>query len=155
MKPIKILTYSTIIVVSLFAFESANVVGQGITIQQPTVTRFNVNSAVMVPDGGSMHMGGISYSGSGRTSRGVPGLSNIPYLSRLFRNQSIGKVSAARNQRVFVKVISLREMEEDMMGQAALRRSLTQSTLKDPNGSAKVQEKASFLSRNIGRRQRR
>ncbi len=155
MKLAKILAYSLLIVVAMFVVESSNASAQGVTIQQPTVTRFSVNSPVMVPDGGSMHMGGITYSGSGRTSRGVPGLSNIPYLSRLFRNQAIGKESTARNQRVFVKVISLREMEEDMMAQAAARQSLTQSTLKDPNGSRKVQEKASFLSRNIGRRQRR
>jgi len=62
----------------------------GITIQLPVVAMTNVSTVVSVPDGGTVLLGGIKRMSEGRNESGVPFLSNVPYINRLFRNVGIG-----------------------------------------------------------------
>ena len=62
----------------------------GITVQQPVLAITNVSTVVSVPDGGTVLMGGIKRMREGRNESGVPFLSNIPYVNRLFKNVGIG-----------------------------------------------------------------
>ena len=62
----------------------------GTTVQLPTFAFTQVSTTVSVPDGGTILLGGIKRLAEGRAERGVPMLSKIPYLSRLFRNTAVG-----------------------------------------------------------------
>jgi Flp pilus assembly secretin CpaC len=61
------------------------------TIQMPTFEFVTVTTTVEIPDGGTVLLGGITRLSEGRNQRGVPFLSKIPYLSRLFKNVGIGR----------------------------------------------------------------
>jgi hypothetical protein len=117
------------------------------TIQLPTVRIFNVRTAVSVPDGGTMSLGGVSSFSSGQTSRGVPGL-----RGPLFQNRAGGYSAGGSHASVKVRIISNREIGEDLMAEGERRAAIQE--LHDPNGTRAVQAKADFISRNIGRSRR-
>ena len=100
-----------------------------------------------------MRLGGNSGYAAGRTSRGVPLLSGVPYLNRPFRNQGIGRDSFSRNATTSAQIIIMEELEKDVMAEARARQSARRAH--DPNGSRAIQKKADFISRNIGRRSKR
>jgi len=125
----------------------------GVTIQLPSISTFGVQTVVSVPDGGTMLLGGNSGFAAGRSSRGVPGLSSIPFLNRPFRNQGIGYNTSSSNASVTTRIIILEEMETAVMKEAQDRAAFRRRS--DPNGTADVQKKADFLSRNIGRSTRK
>jgi general secretion pathway protein D len=62
--------------------------GQGF-IQQPEVQITEVRTTVSVPDGGTLLLGGQTLSGELEREAGVPVLSKIPFLKRLFTNRSM------------------------------------------------------------------
>jgi hypothetical protein len=115
-----------------------------ISVQLPVVSIFNVRTAVSVPDGGTMSLGGVSRYSSGRRSSGVPGLGG-----RLFQNRGIGYSAGASRATVSATIISNREIGEDLLAEGN-RRALVRERF-DPNGPRAVQAKADFISRNIGR----
>ncbi len=123
----------------------------GITVQQPVVSAFNVNTAVAVPDGGTISLGGISNSAHGSARRGVP-LTGGPYVNRLFNNRAIGWEQGASQAQVTVKVLVMEELEAQVLAEGARRMAIRNAESRDPNGSAATQKKADFMSRNIGTR---
>ncbi|MEP0344190.1 type II secretion system protein GspD, partial [Rhodopirellula bahusiensis] len=86
-------------------------VTQGTTVQQPTFAITTVNTTVSVPDGGTILLGGIKRMSEGRNERGVPFLSKIPYVSRLFRNTAVGRQSSSLMMMVTPRII-IQEEEE-------------------------------------------
>ena len=120
------------------------------TVQLPTIDVFNVQTTVMVPDGGTMMLGSIGRSSMGETSRGVPLLGNIPGAGRLFRNRAAGSETSAGNATVSAKIISMRELEPEILAEGNQR-------LKAANyvPDAATQRRAEFLSRHIGQSQKR
>ena len=62
----------------------------GTTVQLPTFSFTTVSTTVSVPDGGTVLLGGIKRLSEGRNEVGVPLLSKLPYVNRLFRNVGIG-----------------------------------------------------------------
>ncbi|MFG0267742.1 MAG: type II secretion system protein GspD [Rhodopirellula sp. JB055] len=86
-------------------------VTQGTTVQQPTFAFTTVNTTVSVPDGGTILLGGIKRMSEGRNERGVPFLSKIPYVSRLFRNTAVGRQSSSLMMMVTPRII-IQEEEE-------------------------------------------
>ncbi len=132
-----------------FSIASGKESAAQITIQLPTIGVFNVNTVVSVPDGGTVSLGGVNRYSSGQISRGVPGASNLPYASRLFRNQAIGSTASNANTNVNVQIISLKEMEDELLaGHQA-------TSFQNPNGNAAIRTKADFLSKHMGRTQKR
>ncbi len=115
-------------------------------IQLPVVSFFNIRTVVSVPDGGVMSLGGVSRYASGSSTRGVPG------LGRAFSNRSFGSQSSVSNASVRVRILSNREMSEDVLATADRQAAIYESS--DPNGSKAVQAKADFISRNVGRSKR-
>lgn len=83
----------------------------GTTVQLPTFAFTSVSTTVSVPDGGTILLGGIKRLSEGRSERGVPMLSKIPYLSRLFRNVSVGRESSSLMLMVTPRII-IQEEEE-------------------------------------------
>ncbi len=122
----------------------------GVTIQLPSVSVFNVNTVVSVPDGGTMSLGGVSRYAEGQISRGIPGLSGIPYVNRPFTNQAFGQMASANNASVNVQIIILEEQEALVRQEAQRQAAVRQTT--DPNGPVAIQKRADFLSRHMGRR---
>ncbi len=84
---------------------------EGTTVQQPTLASTQVSTTVSVPDGGTILLGGIKRLSEGRTERGTPMLSKIPYISRLFRNVAIGRSSNSLMLMVTPRII-IQEEEE-------------------------------------------
>ncbi len=56
----------------------------GTTVQLPTFQVITVSTTVSVPDGGTVLLGGIKRLVEGRNEFGVPLLSKVPYIDRLF-----------------------------------------------------------------------
>ena len=88
----------------------------GVTIQLPTVGFTTINTVVSVPDGGTVLMGGIKRMREGRSERGVPFLSNIPYINRLFKNVGIGRETENLMMMVTPRIIIQSEEEEAQVG---------------------------------------
>lgn len=83
----------------------------GTTVQLPTFAFTTVSTTVSVPDGGTILLGGIKRLAESRAERGVPMLSKIPYLSRLFKNVSVGRDARSLMLMVTPRII-IQEEEE-------------------------------------------
>ena len=82
------------------------------TIQLPNYTITNVSTTVTVPDGGTVLLGGVKKLTEQRVEFGVPVLSKIPMLDRLFRNIGIGRQTSTLMLMVTPRIIILEEEEE-------------------------------------------
>ncbi len=92
-----------------------SVVTSGSTVQQPSVAFTNISTTVSVPDGGTILLGGIKRMREGRIERGVPVLSKIPYVNRLFKNTAIGRETNTLMMTVTPHII-IQEEEEAKYG---------------------------------------
>ncbi|MEO1970712.1 MAG: hypothetical protein ABGX07_04120, partial [Pirellulaceae bacterium] len=88
----------------------------GTTVQLPTFSFTTVTTTVNVPDGGTVLLGGIKRLSEGRNERGVPMLSKLPYISRLFKNVGIGRDTQSLMMMVTPRIIIQREEEERLVG---------------------------------------
>ncbi len=84
---------------------------EGTTVQLPTFVSTSVSTTVSVPDGGTILLGGIKRLSEGRNERGVPFLSKVPYLNRLFKNVGIGRDTQSLMMMVTPRII-IQEEEE-------------------------------------------
>jgi hypothetical protein len=96
---------------------AAQAFAQGQTVQLPTFQSTNVNTTVVVPDRGSVFMGGVNRASSGRNEFGVPILDKLPYVNRLFKNVGIGQQYSAAPIRMTAYIHDFDEMEEQLLGQ--------------------------------------
>ncbi|MEZ6133911.1 MAG: hypothetical protein R3C53_03265 [Pirellulaceae bacterium] len=87
----------------------------GTTVQQPSFAQTSVSTTVSVPDGGTILLGGIKRMREGRLERGVPILSKIPYVNRLFKNTAIGRETSTLMMTVTPRII-IQEEEEQKYG---------------------------------------
>ncbi len=90
----------------------------GTTIQQPSFAITNVSTTVSVPDGGTILLGGIKRMREGRVERGVPVLSKIPYVNRLFKNTAIGRETNTLMMTVTPRIIIQEEEEQNIINAA-------------------------------------
>lgn len=97
--------------------EEARVATQGVTVQLPIIATTSVSTVVSVPDGGTILLGGIKRMTERRTERGVPFLSNIPYINRLFKNVSIGRETQNLMMMVTPRIIIQAEEEAAQIGE--------------------------------------
>ena len=91
---------------------------EGTTVQLPNFATTSVSTTVSVPDGGTVLMGGIKRLAEGRTERGMPILSKLPYVSRLFKNVGIGRETQTLMMMVTPRIIIQEEEEEKILGTA-------------------------------------
>jgi general secretion pathway protein D len=94
---------------------SSTVSSQGTTVQLPSFSFFSVSTTVSVPDGGTVLLGGVKRLSEGRNEFGVPILSKIPYLNRLFKNVGIGRETQSLMMMVTPRII-IQEEEEALLG---------------------------------------
>jgi type II secretory pathway component GspD/PulD (secretin) len=64
------------------------------TVQTPKTQTSNIMTRVNVPDGGTILLGGVKLTSEEQREAGVPVLSKIPILGRLFDNRSTVKDNA-------------------------------------------------------------
>ncbi len=88
----------------------------GTTVQLPTFQFVAVSTTVSVPDGGTVLLGGIKRLSEGRNEFGVPLLSKVPYINRLFKNVGIGRSTESLMMMVTPRIIIQEEEEEDLLG---------------------------------------
>ncbi|MGN6136616.1 MAG: type II secretion system protein GspD, partial [Aureliella sp.] len=88
----------------------------GTTVQQPVFATTSVSTTVSVPDGGTILLGGIKRMSEGRVERGVPILSKIPYVNRLFKNTAIGRTTSTLMLTVTPRIIIQEEEEAILLG---------------------------------------
>ncbi len=88
---------------------------EGTTVQLPTFAFTTVTTTVSVPDGGTVLLGGIKRLQEGRNERGLPLLSKVPYVSRLFKNVGIGRSTQSLMMMVTPRII-IQEEEEANLG---------------------------------------
>jgi Flp pilus assembly secretin CpaC len=76
-------------------FEGVGAVGNPLLftqfLQQPVFSTVDAQTTVVVPDGGTVLLGGLKRLSEGRNEFGPPILSKIPYLNRLFKNVGYGR----------------------------------------------------------------
>ena len=97
---------------SVVAVSAVRVRSSRRTIQLPNTTTNTVTTTVTVPDGGTVLMGGVKTLNETRTEYGVPILSKIPMIDRLFRNIGIGRTTNSLMLMVTPRIIILEEEEE-------------------------------------------
>jgi general secretion pathway protein D len=95
--------------------EEATRTRSGTTVQLPTFSFVTVTTTVSVPDGGTVLLGGIKRLSESRNEFGVPLLSKIPYIDRLFRNVGIGRETESLMMMVTPRII-IQEEEEERLG---------------------------------------
>jgi type II secretory pathway component GspD/PulD (secretin)/tetratricopeptide (TPR) repeat protein len=86
--------------------------------QQPTFETITVNTTVLVPDGGTVLLGGLKTMNEGRNEFGPPILSNIPYINRLFKNTAYGRDARSLMIMVTPRIIINEEEEQIFLGEA-------------------------------------
>ncbi len=95
--------------------EAQSAVRSGVTVQLPAFQFVSVVTTVSVPDGGTVLLGGIKRLSEGRNEFGVPLLSKVPYINRLFRNVGIGRETNSLMMMVTPRII-IQEEEEERLG---------------------------------------
>jgi general secretion pathway protein D len=98
--------------------ESEGTTRSGVTVQLPAFQFIAVVTTVSVPDGGTVLLGGIKRLSEGRNEVGVPLLSKLPYINRLFRNIGIGRETDSLMMMVTPRII-IQEEEEERLGVVA------------------------------------
>jgi type II secretory pathway component GspD/PulD (secretin)/tetratricopeptide (TPR) repeat protein len=85
-------------------------------IQQPVFNTISVQTTVMMPDGGTVLLGGLKRMSEGRNEFGPPILSKIPYINRLFKNVGYGRESESLLLMVTPRIIINAEEEVRQTG---------------------------------------
>ncbi|WP_197442404.1 general secretion pathway protein GspD [Lignipirellula cremea] len=96
--------------------DGVTVTTEGTTVQLPQFNFTTVTTTVSVPDGGTVLMGGIKRLSEGRNESGVPLLSKLPYINRLFKNVGIGRTTQSLMMMVTPRIIIQEEEEERTVG---------------------------------------
>ena len=86
--------------------------GQGVTVQLPTYSFFNVSTTVSVPDGGAVYLGGVNRAASGSNEFRVP---LLPF--RPFKNRAIGQDVSSSSVWVTAQIHDFNEMDEYLLSQ--------------------------------------
>ena len=121
----------------------STVVVQAQVVMLPTQRIFSTSGSVLVPDRGMTHLGSVRWAREGSTTRGVPGLAQLPGVGRLFRNQAYSREMGMSGAAVTVTIIDLHELDQQVLGQAQVR-------FPSPE-EQKIARKAEFLTRNLAK----
>ncbi len=111
----------------------------GIFLQLPNVDNTEVDTTVSVPDGGTLLVGGEKVISTNDVEVGVPILSKIPGINRLFTNRSTEKDERTLLILIRPKIIIEKEIENNLYGPGydrptGLPTNTTNQSLLDGNG---------------------
>ena len=88
----------------------------GIFLQLPNVDNTEVDTTVSVPDGGTLLIGGEKVIATSDVEVGVPILSKIPGINRLFTNRETEKDERTLLVLIRPKIIIEKEIENNLYG---------------------------------------
>lgn len=91
--------------------ETEQIDNQEFFIEMPIFELSTVQTTVSVPDGGTVLLGGIKRLSEATNERGVPVLSKVPYINRLFKNNATIRDSQSLMLMVTPRII-IQEEEE-------------------------------------------
>ena len=80
-------------------------------LDMPTINKRKVRTTAVIPDDGVLILGGVATSHDIRQSRGIPVLSKIPILGRLFRSDSKDQSTGDSMLLVHGKIVVFEELE--------------------------------------------
>jgi type II secretory pathway component HofQ len=84
------------------------------TIQRPTTVKQELSVTVCVPDKGILMIGGLGKSSETKTSNGIPILSKIPFIKRLFSSNTTDRdITTAGNLIILIKPTILIRAEKE------------------------------------------
>lgn len=83
-------------------------------LRVPILDFDSVQTSVVIPDGGSMVIAGMTDASSRRNHQGIPFLSHIPFLGRLFSSNGRGEVLEKTLITVSADIILYDELEEKL-----------------------------------------
>lgn len=130
------------------------VFAQNTTVQLPTFNFTGVSTTVSVPDSGTGYLGGIKRASEGSVTRGLPLLSNIPGVNRLFKNRGIGREFGDLQMTVVPRIIIQEEEEFRQTGMSPEALALyeqQQARAAYAGVDPAVADKANFIARNLAR----
>ena len=114
-------------------------------VQLPTFRSFSVSTTVSVPDRGAAYLGGVTRGAWSSSSRGVPGLSQLPGVNRLFTNRAIGSSLSSSHAYATATIIDHAEMDRMLLDEAAARRGALGT-------ASETDRRAAFLSEFVSRK---
>jgi type II secretory pathway component GspD/PulD (secretin) len=91
-----------------------SVTSYNLPVDLPYVVKKQVRTTAVIPDDGVLILGGVSSSTEDKRVRGVPLLSKIPILGRLFRSDHKSDSSSDEMLLVHGKIIVFDELEADL-----------------------------------------
>lgn len=101
-------------------------------VQLPSIRQFSYSGGVVVPDGGTVNLGGVSRSASGYARAGGP----------LQRNLAFSQSASISNASVSVQVIDLEALDQAILNANVPAKVIAQSSNKLPISDAAAAEKA-------------
>ncbi|MCA9119037.1 MAG: hypothetical protein H6822_17120 [Planctomycetaceae bacterium] len=120
-------------------------IGHAQVVQLPTYRVFSVGTTVSVPDGGAAYLGGVTRGSWSSSSRGVPGLSQVPGLNRLFTNRTSASSISSSHAYATATIIDHAEIDRVLLAEAATRRG-------ESTGPSQTDRRAAYLSEFVARR---
>jgi type II secretory pathway component GspD/PulD (secretin) len=87
------------------------------TFQLPITEQTQVQTRVNIPDQGTVLLGGLTLAGENEVEAGVPALSKVPFLGRLFSNRSDVKDKQILLMLVKPTIVLKEEQEADAVAQ--------------------------------------
>lgn len=117
-------------------------------VRTPHLDSFSTRTAVGVPDGGEVQLGGIRRSSRGHARYGTPGTGYLPGWNRLFGNRAWGGADSSGVASVRVTVIDHESLDQQVLAEARRRRP---GRSKSPSEGAKTDltEFSRRLSRHV------
>ena len=90
----------------------------------PTFQSFSLGTTVVVPDRGSVYLGGVDRAHYGDAEAGVPGLDRVPGAGRLFRDRSLEASVGRSGAYATATIVDHREWDEAVLSRTAQRRAV-------------------------------
>jgi type II secretory pathway component GspD/PulD (secretin) len=131
-----------LVIVSLVVLGGVSSAG-GQVVQLPTFQSFSVGTTVVVPDRGAAYLGGVNRAYYQSNRYGVPGLSGLPGVGRLFGNRSAASGVSSSGAYVTATIIDHREWDAAVLAAAQARSPASRVS--------ETQRRAAFIARHIVR----
>jgi type II secretory pathway component HofQ len=90
---------------------AARAQGRVVIVQYPVITTIRLQTTVLVPDGGTVTLGGYSSYSENRSEFGAPILGKLPYAGRGFRTTTYGRDVSSTRVTVGARIIDIYEEE--------------------------------------------
>ncbi len=91
---------------------------QGQTVQLPTFHSFSTSTTVVIPDRGSVYLGGVNSASRSQSRYGLPFGSRLPGVGRGFGNRGFSSSLSGGGVSVSATIIDLDELDKIVLAEA-------------------------------------